>query len=253
MFYSYAAFFFLLGTIFGSFYNVVGYRLPNGMSLIKPPSHCVRCNHRLNWYELIPILSFLIQGGKCRNCKTKISPIYAIFEALTGLLFLMSYVVFGLSLELIVALIFVSTIVIIIISDLRYMVISDEVLIFSSIAIIIAKLFIYGTDIYKVLIGALLSMACIYSLKLIGDFVFKKESLGGGDVKYMFLIGLVLEFPVSITVIFLSSFIAIPVGIVTLIIKKDNILAFGPYLSIGALILYFLQVTPKVLLDFLTF
>lgn len=113
----YTIYFFIFGTILGSFYNVVGYRLPRGESLIKPRSHCTNCNHVLTPIELIPILSFLIQGGKCKNCKQKISWFYTIFEFLTGLLFALSYIIFGFSIELIVALFFVSMAIIIIISD----------------------------------------------------------------------------------------------------------------------------------------
>ena len=91
----YTIYFFIFGTILGSFYNVVGYRLPRGESLIKPRSHCTNCNHVLTPIELIPILSFLIQGGKCKNCKQKISWFYTIFEFLTGLLFALSYIIFG--------------------------------------------------------------------------------------------------------------------------------------------------------------
>jgi len=75
--------FFVVGTIFGSFYNVVGYRIPKGESILYPSSHCPKCNHELKSYELIPILSFIFLGGKCKNCKTKISWFYAIFELLT--------------------------------------------------------------------------------------------------------------------------------------------------------------------------
>ena len=80
MYLSIIVLFFIFGTIFGSFYNVVGYRIPKGESLLYPSSHCTKCNHKLSPLELIPIFSFLIQGGKCRKCKDKISWFYPIFE-----------------------------------------------------------------------------------------------------------------------------------------------------------------------------
>ena len=94
--------FFALGTIFGSFYNVVAYRLPKGESIIYPSSHCPNCNHQLKPLELIPILSYILQKGKCINCKSKISIFYPISEIICGLLFMICYLSFGFSLELII-------------------------------------------------------------------------------------------------------------------------------------------------------
>ena len=90
-------FLFIVGIIFGSFYNVVADRLPNNESIIKPRSHCPNCNHVLKWYELIPLISFIIQRGKCRKCYYKMSIWYFLSELLTGLLFCLSYYLFGFS------------------------------------------------------------------------------------------------------------------------------------------------------------
>ena len=89
----YATLFFILGIIMGSFYNVVGYRLPNNISLIKPSSHCPNCNKKLGFFELIPIISYIIQFGKCKKCKQRISIFYPIIELSSGLLFALSYLV----------------------------------------------------------------------------------------------------------------------------------------------------------------
>ena len=80
-------YFWIIGCIFGSFFNVVGYRVPNGLSIIKPGSFCPKCNHKLKWYELIPIFSYLVQKGKCRSCNERISVIYPAVELSTGILF----------------------------------------------------------------------------------------------------------------------------------------------------------------------
>ena len=85
----YCIVFFIFGTILGSFFNVVGYRLPRNESIIFPPSHCPNCNHRLKMGELIPIFSYIIQGGKCRNCHKHIPLYYPIFESLCGLSFML--------------------------------------------------------------------------------------------------------------------------------------------------------------------
>ena len=131
--------FFIIGCIFGSFYNVVGYRVPKGESLIYPSSHCTKCNHKLTPIELVPILSFLFLGGKCKNCKKKISWFYPVFEFLTGLLFSLSYVVYGISFECLIVIVFISMLIIVIISDYQTMTIPDSILIVFSILILILK------------------------------------------------------------------------------------------------------------------
>lgn len=246
--YLYTAYFFIIGTIFGSFYNVVGYRLPRGESLIKPRSHCTNCNHVLTPIELIPIFSFLFQGGKCKNCKQKISSFYTIFELLTGVLFALSYFVFGFSIELLIALAFVSMSIIIIISDYQTLTIPDEVLIF--FGIVFAILIYINKGLYDTLfaflsgLGAFITMLII---KKIADFFFKKESMGGGDIKLMFLFGLVLGYPMAIFSIFVGSIIGLPISLMVLKYKHTNIVPFGPFLCIGALIILFLGINLDLL------
>ena len=175
----YLIIFFIFGSIMGSFYYVVATRLSKELSIIKPASHCEKCNHKLKWYELIPLVSYIIQGGKCRNCKTKLPISYFLIELCTGILFAVCYHKFKLSLDLIISIIFTSSLVIIIISDIEYMIILDEVLIFASLSIIILniiKVGLYDTAL-KVLagLGAFVTMILI---KKLGDAIFKQESLG---------------------------------------------------------------------------
>ena len=235
----YLIIFFIFGSIMGSFYHVIATRLSTGKSIMFPQSHCEKCNHELKWYELIPIISYLIQGGKCRNCKEKLPISYLMIELCTGILFAVCYHKFGFTIELLTSLIFVSSLIIIIISDIEYMIILDEVLIFSVTAIIIIDLIsigVYDTCL-RILagVGAFITMLLI---KKIGDIAFKQESLGGGDIKLMFLIGLVIGYPMSVCNIFFATFIAFPIALILLIAKKDNIIPFGPFLSMAAIILY---------------
>jgi leader peptidase (prepilin peptidase)/N-methyltransferase len=238
----YTMMFFILGTIMGSFYNVVGYRLPNGMSLIKPASHCPNCNHRLGPMELIPIVSYIIQLGKCKNCHQKIAIFYPLFEAFTGILFAVSYLVFGFSNELLVALTFSSTLLIVILTDMKYMIICDEVLLFSGIMIVVLRL-LMNYNIMTLLLDISLPFIFLLAVKLFGDFIFKKESLGGGDIKLMVVIGLVLGWQTAIISVAFAAFIALPISIIILIFKKTNVIAFGPFLSASALIMYYLGIT----------
>lgn len=243
---------FLFGTIFGSFFNVVGSRLPNHESIVHPPSHCTNCNHVLGWAELIPIVSFLIQGGKCKKCKQKISWFHPLYELATGVLFALCYSIFGAHLELIIALTFVSILMILIVSDYYYMIIPDEVILFGAVAIAVEYLCIYGyMDTLIALGSGIASFTIMYLIKLFGDWMFKKESMGGGDIKLLFLIGMVLGFPLSIVNIFFASFIALPISIMILYRNKTNIIPFGPFLSIAAIVLFLSQIDMELLLKIL--
>lgn len=242
---------FILGTILGSFYNVVGYRMPKGESIVFPSSHCTKCGHKLKFYELIPILSYVFLGGKCKKCGDKISLFYPIFEALTGVLFALAYLSFGFSLKLIIALTFISMVIIITVSDYHYFIISDEVLIFFGIILWFEILFINGLSVALwSLVHGLIAMVVMYLLKLFGDFLFKKESMGGGDIKLMFIFGMVLSFPVAILSIFVGSFIGLPISLVVVYKNKTDIIPFGPFLSAGATLLLLMQVTTQTIIDF---
>lgn len=249
----YATLFFIFGTILGSFYNVVGYRLPRGESIAFPPSHCTKCGHRLTALELIPILSFLMQKGKCKKCGDKISWFYTIFEFLTGIMFMLSYLVFGLSLDTLIAITFISMLLIIIISDYQTMIIPDELLIFTGILLII-ELFIKNglSGTLDALLNGLIMFVIMFSIKKIGDLMFKKESMGGGDIKLMFIYGLVLGWPTSCMSIGLAAFIGLPVSLILLKKNNSHEIPFGPFLAVAAIILVLTKVDINVLIDMLT-
>lgn len=248
----YATLFFIFGTILGSFYNVVGYRLPRGESIAFPPSHCTKCGHRLTPLELIPIFSFLFQRGKCKNCKAKISWFYTIFEFLTGLMFMLSYLVFGLSIDTLIAITFISMLLIIIISDYQTMIIPDELLIFTGILLII-EIFIKNgfNGLITSLLNGLIMFIIMFSIKLLGDFMFKKESMGGGDIKLMFIYGLVLGWPTSCMSICLAAFIGLPISLILLKKNNSHEIPFGPFLAISAIILVLCKIDINVLINLL--
>ena len=239
----YAVITFIFGLVLGSFYTVVGERMPEGKSIITPPSHCPNCGHVLKFYELIPVFSFIFLRGKCSKCKSKIPVLSTLIELLTGILFLISFLVFGISIKFFIALIFISMLMIIIVSDIRYMLIDDEILIIASILIFILSIFEYG--IKDALIYVLYGIICfivMFLIKILGDFIFKKESMGGGDIKLMFVFGLTMGIPLSIASIFLASFIGLPISLIMLKNNSSHELPFGPYLSIAAIILFLSQI-----------
>jgi len=241
---------FILGTIFGSFYNVVGYRIPKGESILYPSSHCPKCNHKLKSYELIPILSYIFLRGKCGKCKTKISLFYPVFEFLTGVCFAMSYLSFGLSMECLYSIVFLSMLMIIIISDYQTMIIPDSVLLFFTSIMILLKFFMSDIEVVGIsLLNGLGAFIFMLILKLIGDFMFKKESMGGGDIKLLAVFGFVLGLPLSIVTIFLSAFIALPVSLILLKNKKTHEIPYGPFLAIAAIIIFLTKIDINFLLN----
>lgn len=232
--------FFIFGLCFGSFFNVCSMRIPNGESINKPRSHCEKCNHVLKWYELIPLISFIMQKGKCRNCHTKLSYFYPFSELTTGLLFMVSYHSFGFSLDLIIALTLVSTFTLVIVSDLSYLLIPDRFIVIPSIIIIIVNFLNKGLVDGLIQIGyGVFAFILMYLIMLLGNKLFKKESMGGADIKLMFLVGLTLDPLLSIMVIFLASFIALPVAFFLLMKNKEHVIPFGPFIMASFLIIYF--------------
>ena len=262
VYYSIVVFFF--GLLFGSFFNVVGYRIPNNMSIVKPGSFCPKCKHELQWYELFPVFSFIIQGGKCRKCKCKISFFYPIIEFLTGLLFLLSYLIFGFTPEFAIAVLTSSFLVIVIVSDFNYLVIPDEVTIFFSILSIVLQFILFGLDmVLSSLVYGFLLFGLMYFIMLIGSSLMKEEALGGGDVKIMFFVGTVLSVinPIVVTdfstyallintffEIFVASCIAAPFALLNYFSKKERVVPFGPFILLASLILF---LTSFNILDFL--
>lgn len=244
--------FFIFGTVLGSFFNVVGYRLPKGESISTPPSQCPKCNHRLKPIELIPIFSFLIQKGKCRSCGSKISGFYPFFEFLTGVFFSLSYIKFGISIDLLIAITFISMLMIIIISDYLYFIIPDEVLIFFGILLAI-QIFIKG-GIFSLgwaILDGIIALLIMLLLKKLGDFLFKKESMGGGDIKLLFIFGLLFEWENALLIIFLGSIIGLPVSLIIVKKERGHIIPFGPFLSAGALLMLFTHIDINTIIKFL--
>ena len=232
---------FIIGAILGSFYLVVGTRLPKGEIIITGRSRCDNCKETLKWYELIPIISYLIQGGKCRHCHKPIKIEHLIVEIVTGLLFLFGYFYFGMTIKLGIFLVITSLALIIFISDFKYMIILDSPLIISTILLIILKYFEVGLKdtLISILYGLVLFIF-MYLIKLLGDKMFKRESLGGGDIKLSFIIGLTLGYygiglRMGLICIIFSTFLALPYAIASVHLKKKNELPYGPFL-ISALV-----------------
>ena len=229
----------VLGLVFGSFYLVVATRLPEEKSIIKPGSHCDNCQHMLSWYELIPVVSYVIQKGRCRSCGAKIPFLTVIIEIITALAFTISYYLYGFDYKFFVAIIIFSLTIIIFISDFKYYIINDGPLFTSIILVILVKLYFlsYKAVSYSVISG-LIMFVLFLLIKFFGDRIFKKESLGGGDIKLAILLGVVLNFKLAMVAFVLSAFIAFPYALFVSIFKKEAIVPYGPFI-ISALVIVF--------------
>ncbi|WP_036721191.1 prepilin peptidase [Paenibacillus sp. FSL R7-277] len=224
----------LIGLILGSFYNVVALRIPAGESLLRPPSHCPSCNTRLRSWDLIPVLSYSLNRGRCRYCGSRISPLYMLGEATTGLLFLWIYLQFGLTGKGIIGYLLVSLAVIVTVSDLKFMLIPDKVLLSFLPILATAVLFFPEGPLVSHLLGAAAGGGILLLLVLFGG-------MGMGDAKLMALLGLVLGFPNTILAFLLACVLGTVVGGTLLFtgkIQRKQHIPFGPWLAAGALLAF---------------
>ena len=250
--YFYMIIFFVLGTCIGSFYTVVGLRLPKKQKFLLGKSHCDKCNHDLSLIDMVPILSYLFLGKKCRYCKEPIDGLSTYMELFTGILFSLAYYAFGFSSGLFIAIGIISMLVILSVSDIRYYIIPDEVSIFFSGYFLIVNTLYFGvmSSLFHLFYGLLL-FGFMYGIMLLGNAIFKKETLGGGDIKLMFVIGLVLNPFLGIIVIFIASFLALPISLLILWKKKENLVPFGPFLLSSFLFLYFTRIDMETVIQFI--
>ncbi len=210
------------------------------MSILKPPSHCPHCGRKIKFYDNIPVVSYVVLGGKCRYCRGKISLRYPLVELLTGIMFLLSYLRFGLTWDLLKVLIFLTFSGCIAFIDGEHMVVPDVVSFPAIIIGLIFAIFSVGITLKSALIGAFLGGIIMFIFRVGGKWIFKREALGDGDIVIMVMIGMFTgPFGVFISILF-GSLIGSIVGIILLLKKKGDILPFGPFLIFGSFIYIYL-------------
>ena len=230
---------FIFGIIMGSFYNVLATRLPQNRSIVRPGSHCDFCKEQLKWYENIPLLSYILQMGKCRHCKKIIPFNIFVSELATGVLFVFSYLYFGISYEFFIMMILSSLTVIIFVSDFKYMIILDSPLVISAVLIFILKWTYYGiNNALLSLLNGLLVFLVMLLVGFVGKKAYKREALGGGDIKLSFVIGMILGIQLSMVSLIFSTFLALPYALATIVLKKDSEVPFGPFIVSSLLIVF---------------
>jgi leader peptidase (prepilin peptidase) / N-methyltransferase len=227
----------IYGLLLGSFFNVVGLRVPLNKSIVSPRSACPTCAHQLRPYELIPVISYLFQKGKCRGCQSRISPIYPFFELLTGILFATAPLMIGWSGELVLALTLISMFIIIVVSDIHYMIIPDKILIWFAGIFLLERIFIPLTPWWNSLLGAVTGFVLLLVIALVS-----KGGMGFGDVKLYALLGFVLGFKLVLLSFFFSTLLGAVIGGLALlfkIVKRKQPIPFGPFIAAGTLTAYY--------------
>ncbi len=254
---------FLFGLIIGSFLNVCIVRLPREQSIVSPRSQCPRCKTLIRWYDNIPLVSFFALRGKCRSCGLPISWRYPLVELLNGLLYLWSYAAFGPTGEAGMVMALSSALLVITFVDLDHLIIPDVITLPGMvIGLLAAPLFMsalgppmafglgrflpfggtYLTGFVNSLVGLILGAAPLFIIGWLWEKLRKVEAMGGGDVKYMGMVGSFLGWKGAFLTIMLGALTGSLVGVTLIALKKhqaDKVIPFGPYLAFGTLLTMF--------------
>lgn len=229
--------FFISGAVFGSFFNVIGLRIPMRLSFSNDRSYCPVCKSQLKAYELIPVISYIFLKGKCRYCGSRISKIYPFIEMFTGFLFAYSYWKIDLTVEMVTILIFISMLMILLVTDVVYMLIPNKILLFFLPFIIIMRFVSPLDPWYDAIIGSAVGFFAIAGIILLSN-----GGMGSGDMKLFTVLGIVLGWKNTLLTLFLGSLLGLLTGGTMLLFKKTDRkqpIPFGPYIIIAALISYF--------------
>lgn len=253
---------FIIGSCVGSFLNVCIYRIPKNISIIKPFSFCPKCNVPINWFDNIPIISYLLLRGRCRSCKKNISFRYILVELITACIFLFLYTKFYISNEFLKFTFLFSLLIVVSFIDIDYHAVPVSLCL---IGIAVGFLFslIHSFDylksgsfdlhiwpIWKSVEGLIVGFGFTYLFKFFGDAALnvyltlrkkdsiegEKESLGLGDVDFMGLIGVFLGSRLVVTTFFIAPFVAVVYSVFAILFKKSHLIPYLPYLSLAAFI-----------------
>jgi len=229
-----------LGLILGSFVNVCIHRLPKKESIIFPGSHCISCNEPISPRDNIPVFSYLLLNGKCRQCTKSISAIYPIIELVTALLLLLGFIKLGISIKFLIFCIIGPALLIISIIDINHKIIPDIITIPGILFGLIAGSYLVGLKDSS--LGLLVGGSIFLIISEIYYRIRGRIGMGGGDIKFIAAAGALVGVQQVVLIVFISSFMGSLFGLVGLAGKKVNALSkipFGPFLSGGTLIVYF--------------
>lgn len=238
---------FIYGIILGSFYNVVGLRVPQGTFFKRKRSFCPSCDHQLSFIELIPLFSFICQRGECKACKAPISVLYPFFECLTAALFVLAYLKFGLTMDGLYAFILISLLIVLSISDIHYMVIPNRFFLIFGFPLALFQLMDSRTSI----LSSVFSVFLVCSILMVAS-VINRGKMGMGDIKLFLFLGFLFEAEYIPVLLLLSSLLACTYFFY-LFIKNElgyhRKIPFGPFISLAAVVILFFG---KELLNFIS-
>ena len=223
---------FLYGIVIGSFLNVCIYRIPLGESISKERSHCMTCGYQLRWYDLVPLFSWLALRGKCRKCKTPISPQYPIIEAVNGVLYVLIFAVNGMNLVSILYCLMASALLALSVIDFR----TYEIPFGFNVFIGVLGLIRIFTDLdnWSEYVIGFFAVSVLLEIILVAS---KGRAIGGGDVKLMAAAGLLVGWKLIILAFFIGCILGSVIHIIRMKVSHaEHVLAMGPYLSAGVLI-----------------
>ena len=223
---------FLFGITVGSFLNVLIYRIPKKEEFVKTRSHCMSCGYQLEWYDLIPIFIWLSLGGKCRKCKSKISAQYPLIELLNGILWLLSFLFYDLSITTLLYCGLFSSLIALSVIDFR----TYEIPVGFNIFILVLGTIRVITD-YRSWPEYVIGLVSVSVPLLLIFYATKGRGIGGGDVKLMGAVGLLLGWKLIVLAFFLGCLLGSVIHIARMKISgESHVLAMGPYLSAGIVI-----------------
>lgn len=223
---------FLYGIVIGSFLNVCIYRIPKKEDIVKVRSHCMNCGYKLEWYDLVPLFSYLFLKGRCRKCKTKLSVQYPLIEAANGILYVVIVIINGANVESLLYCLLASALLTLSVIDFR----TYEIPIGINIFILALGLVRVATD-YSDWLNYLIGLLCVSTFLAVIYYASKGRGIGGGDVKLMAACGLVLGWKLIILAFFIGCILGAVIHVARMKISgESHVLAMGPYLSAGVFI-----------------
>ena len=237
----------IFGLLVGSFANVCIHRIPRGESIVTPRSHCPQCQVMIRWYDNIPLVSYLLLRGRCRQCHGIILWQYPLVEGLCGFLSWFVFVQFPSPYEYFVySLLFVTPLVILSVIDLRHMILPDVIILPGIFVGCAVHVFFFSPPVTKALVDSLIGILVGGGILLLMGYLYEKmrhqEGMGGGDIKLAAMIGAFLGWKLSLFVIFVSSFLGVVGGLLVLIVTRQGRQAripYGPFLALAGLLALF--------------
>jgi leader peptidase (prepilin peptidase)/N-methyltransferase len=232
---------FIFALLVGSFLNVLIHRLPLGISIVKPRSRCPQCGRQIRWYDNVPLLSYLLLGGRCRDCHAPIPLMYPAVELLSGLFGAFSVWRHGLSLEAAWIYAFLAVLLTIACIDWRHQIIPDVLSIGGAVLGVVGAFVCLPIDPADSVIGAVVGAGLLAGIAALYKVIRKVDGLGGGDIKLMAMIGAFLGWQLVFPVLFLASFLGSLYGL-HLIRSGGNgrtAVAFGSFLAPSAAVIFF--------------